>query len=261
LTDYNNTRELERTQGWTNTEVILKRDIYSLGIVLSSEAILQGKTVEIYTSTIPGRMEGSKTGVLTYKELYEANKISKEEYESTKGWSIGYQAAAWSEYVGPVVGGTSTYIAGKNGLLNQNNLETSKDKTSNDILYSNKKELQDPYYGPKQKVSLIDGKYKDTNTGYTMKGNYIYVIDEKGNLRIANIAKLTQDQGHTSLSGGQPVKYAGTMKFNNKGQLVKWTNESGHYEPNTFQAPEISGIFESLGIPDATMDKFVPFSK
>ena len=35
-------------------------------------------------------------------------------------WSFGYQAASWSEYVGPVVGGTSTYIAGKNGLLNQN---------------------------------------------------------------------------------------------------------------------------------------------
>jgi filamentous hemagglutinin len=137
LTDYNNARELERTQGWTNTEVILKRDIYSLGIVLSSEAILQGKTAEIYTSTIPGRMEGSKTGLLTYKDLYEANKISKEEYESTKGWSIGYQAAAWSEYVGPVVGGTSTYIAGKSGLLNQG-IDNANNKKNN-LIFDDKK--------------------------------------------------------------------------------------------------------------------------
>ena len=42
---------------------------------------------------------------------------------------------------------------------------------------------------------------------------------------------------------------------------MKWTNESGHYEPNTLQAPEISKIFETLGIPDATPEKFVPFSK
>ena len=68
-------------------------------------------------------------------------------------------------------------------------------------------------------------------------------------------------QRHTSLSGGQPAKYVGTMKFNNKGQLVKWANESDYYESNTLQAPEISRIFESLGIPDATPEKFVPFSK
>ena len=130
LTDYNNARELERTQGWTNTEVVLKRDFYSLGFVLSNEANLQGKTGEIYTSTISGRSEGSETGVLTFKDLYEANKISKEEYESTLGWRIGYQGAGWAEYLGPVVGGASTYVAGKNGLLNQTG---SNKKNINDI--------------------------------------------------------------------------------------------------------------------------------
>jgi hypothetical protein len=228
-----------------------------LGIVLSSEAILQGKTAEIYTSTIPGRMEGSKTGLLTYKDLYEANKISKEEYESTKGWSIGYQAVAWSEYIGPVVGGTSTYIAGKNGLLNQNNLETSKDKISKEILYDNLGKLQEPYEGPRQNPTLIDGKYKDSRTNYTIKGKYTYVIDADGNLQMAKTSKLGMDGGHTSLSGGKPVKYAGTMEFSN-GKLVKWGNGSGHYLPNASQAPEISKILNSLGLPDATMNNFAP---
>ncbi|MCP1226764.1 hypothetical protein [Sebaldella sp. S0638] len=54
------------------------------------------------------------------------------------------------------------------------------------------------------------------------------------------------------------MKYAGEIKFNNKGQLEYWNNGSGHYEPNAAQAVEISKIFESLGVPDASMGKFIP---
>ena len=59
------------------------------------------------------------------------NVITKAEYDSMLGWSVGYtKVAAWSEYTGPVVGERASYIAGKNGLLNQNtssknNVETS----------------------------------------------------------------------------------------------------------------------------------------
>ena len=222
LTDYNNARELERTQGWTNTEVILKRDFYSLGIVLSSEANLQGKTGEIYTSTISGRMEGSKTGVLTFKDLYEANKISKEEYESTKGWSKGYQGAAWSEYVGPVVGGTSTYIAGKNGLLNQNtssknsgekSVQVEENKTvkiTTDLVAKNVAEslggeiteLKNGY-----KIEIPNGRkpivvrVMSEGSGGRSEPYYRVSIDGKGSLTMEG--QLSADKGltHVNLSG------------------------------------------------------------
>ena len=48
------------------------------------------------------------------------NVITKAEYDSMLGWSAGYtKVAAWSEYVGPVVGARASYIAGQKGLLNQ----------------------------------------------------------------------------------------------------------------------------------------------
>ena len=74
---------------------------------------------------------------------------------------------------------------------------------------------------------------------------------------MAKTSKLGMGGGHTSLSGGKPVKYAGTMEFSN-GKLINWGNGSRHYEPSANQASEISEIFKSLGLPDATMDKFVP---
>ena len=111
--------------------------------------------------------------------------------------------------------------------------------------FPNLGKLQEPYNGSRQKPTLIDG-------------NYTYVIDAEGNLQMAKSSKLGMDGGHTSLSGEKPVKYAGTMKFNGNGQLESWTNGSGHYEPNASQAPEISKIFESIGIPGAKMGNFIP---
>jgi len=74
-------------------------------------------------------------------------------------------------------------------------------------------------------------------------------------LIIAKTSALGYGGGHTSLTGGGPVQYAGNMHFTKSGQLTSWNNGSGHYLPLTSQAGAISEKFKSLGI-DATMDIF-----
>ena len=56
------------------------------------------------------------------------------------------------------------------------------------------------------------------------------------------------DSGHINLSRGQPVEYAGQLRFSRDGQLKSWNNASGHYEPRAVKAPQ-------AGLP---MDKFIP---
>ncbi|MCP1226542.1 hemagglutinin repeat-containing protein, partial [Sebaldella sp. S0638] len=200
--------------------------------------------------------------------------LSLQEIVHTKGpgnFSLDFTGGAISLEVQAVLTGEAMQQQNANNKLqelknlnkpSQNNkiIEELNNKNSKEILYENGGKLQEPYDGPRQKPTLVDGKYKDAKTNYTIKGEYTYVIDAEGNLQMAKSSKLgIIDGGHTSLSNGKPVKYAGTMKFNSKGQLESWTNGSGHYEPNASQAPEISKIFESIGIPDAKMDNFIPF--
>ena len=119
---------MQKQEGWTNTEIILKRGISDINFVLTSEAAKQNKNPEILTSSISDRVNHAKpNGVLSYTDLYNSNLITKEEYVSTKGWTIGYNGAAYSEIVGPIVGATSTYIAGQKGLLNQGNTNNKKE--------------------------------------------------------------------------------------------------------------------------------------
>lgn len=131
-----------------------------------------------------------------------------------------------------------------------------KDRT----LYTNKGDLQKKYNGPKARPKKIGGKYKDLNTNYTLKGDYTYVIDENGKLIIAPTSKMKNGMGHTSLSGGRPVKYAGTIKFSKSGKLDHWTNASGHYEPSAKDASTASNLLRKNGLKDANLDNFKGFN-
>jgi hypothetical protein len=190
------------------------------------------------------------------------SKITQAEYDV---YIIQSNVVRYTEEVGnalapAIISGMGLKInSGKvaNEHSKSNELVDGLNKNSKEILYDNLGKLQKPYDGPRQNPTLIDGKYKDVKTNYTIKGKYTYVIDADGNLQMAKTSKLGMDGGHTSLSGGKPVKYAGTMEFSN-GKLVNWSNGSGHYLPNASQALEISKILNSLGLPDATMNNFAP---
>jgi hypothetical protein len=57
-----------------------------------------------------------------------------------------------------------------------------------------------------------------------VKGEFDFVV-QGGVIRVG--------KGHYVLAGGgQPVEYAGSIKFGDGGSLVEWTNASGHYRPS-----------------------------
>ena len=105
----------------------------------------------------------------------------------------------------------------------------------------------------------MDGKYKDLNTNYIMSGDYAYVIDSDGNLKMVQVSKLENiGGGHTSLTGGAPVKYAGEIHFTKSGLLEWWSNRSGHYEPLASQASQAAEWLRAAGLSDISVDNFIP---
>ncbi len=80
-----------------------------------------------------------------------------------------------------------------------------------------------------------DGRWKIHGSGepLTAKGTYNYVI--QGGQIFVGLAGGQEKQGHIDIARGQPVEYAGKIKFgsgkNSKGTLIRWTNSSGHYRP------------------------------
>ena len=73
------------------------------------------------------------------------------------------------------------------------------------------------------------------------------------------MAKRSQ-AGHTGLTAGQDVRYAGQMNFSN-GKFKSWNNASGHYLPDAKDASNVIDIIQKNGIVDANMDNFVSISK
>ncbi len=73
------------------------------------------------------------------------------------------------------------------------------------------------------------------------------------------MAKRSQ-AGHTGLTGGQDVRYAGQMSFS-KGKLKTWDNASGHYLPDADDAANVVDIIRKNGIEDVSMDNFNPIGK
>ena len=250
----------------TTTKLPTKpRDLETIHLIILQAAIDEGKVPEMFSYEVAENwgkyIEGNSGEYLDTKSLI-GTKITQAEYDAYKVQSnvVRYTEEIGNALTPAIVAGMTLKInSGKaaNEHSKNNELVEELNKNSKETLYENRGKLQEPYSGPRQKPALIDGKYKDAKTGYTIKGKYTYVIDAEGNLQMAKMSKLGMDGGHTSLSGGKPVKYAGTMEFSN-GKLINWGNGSGHYRPSASQAPEISGILNSLGLPDATMSNFTP---
>ena len=182
------------------------------------------------------------------------NVITKAEYDSMLGWSVGYtKIAAWSEYAGPVVGARALYIAGKNGLLDQSNTSNNKKQTW----------TVDPEMQPKdiEKQVLINGEYKlnptaknindyiSDNTNYVkdkhFNGKFMYVIDKDGNIIIGDGNK--DYYPHPTLIGGEnpQVQSAGMVEIRG-GKIYKIDNASGHFKPGAGSLDISQEFFEQL---------------
>ena len=78
---------------------------------------------------------------------------------------------------------------------------------------------------------IVDGKIRRPLVRGTLgsyKGDRLdFVITKDGSLVVG--------KGHSVLSNGENVAFAGQLKFNGNGELVEITNQSGHYKPATGQ--------------------------
>jgi hypothetical protein len=64
--------------------------------------------------------------------------------------------------------------------------------------------------------------------------------------------------GHTAISRGGDVYYAGEIEFN-QGQIVKWNNESGHYKPREDLHQQVSHTSIAMLEELLPRDKFVAY--
>ncbi|WP_218170830.1 hypothetical protein, partial [Pseudomonas gingeri] len=70
----------------------------------------------------------------------------------------------------------------------------------------------------------------------TPSGSYDFVTMPDGTVRVSR-PNVNQDfSTHLGLSGGNEVKYAGSIRFGNndgpsRGTITQWNNSSGHYQP------------------------------
>jgi RHS repeat-associated protein len=83
----------------------------------------------------------------------------------------------------------------------------------------------------------------------TAKGTYTYVT-MNGKVYVGYATGGPKRAGHIDLSGGDPVDYAGEVRFSKKGELEWWNNNSGHHRPEAGDALQ-------AGLP---MDKFAPLT-
>lgn len=81
-------------------------------------------------------------------------------------------------------------------------------------------------------LRLHQGQYRvvnlDTGASTVANGGYVFVITVATPWRV--LVGQRTNGGHTAISRGSDVYYAGEIEFNN-GILQRWTNSSGHYKP------------------------------
>ena len=70
----------------------------------------------------------------------------------------------------------------------------------------------------------------------TPSGSYDFVTMPDGRILVSRPNTNSEFSTHLGLSGGSDVKYAGSIRFGNnsgpnRGTIVNWTNNSGHYQP------------------------------
>lgn len=92
---------------------------------------------------------------------------------------------------------------------------------------------------------------KTGDRGLLVKPNGTYnFVRVQGKTRGETSIFLSSKSGHAQLAGGQPVIYAGTIRFDS-GQLNWWSNYSGTYQP-------LAAFSDQARLPD---DRFVPWQR
>lgn len=122
---------------------------------------------------------------------------------------------------GPEIG-ISNGTIGSQGSLEQMKasfvaISNEQKLSSNGFIYNKFNDIQ---HG-KEYNYIFNGNRVKTENGIKTAN---FVIDSNGKLHIGN--------GHSYMSGGQPVQAAGTIKINSQGMIRRVTNLSGHYQPN-----------------------------
>jgi len=82
----------------------------------------------------------------------------------------------------------------------------------------------------------------------TPSGSYDFVTLPDGTVRVARPNVNPDFSTHLGLSGGGEVNYAGSIRFGNnmgpnRGSIIQWTNNSGHYQPPAY-------LRNNAGLPD-----------
>jgi hypothetical protein len=100
------------------------------------------------------------------------------------------------------------------------------------------------------KLVDVNGNPFDTAAGVTHwsgDGRAIYVMDEQGNIYASNYQEVGAFH-HSSLLGGKPVSAAGELEVSN-GQVVRLTDQSGHYRPTQAMTQQMVQRLRDAGIP------------
>jgi uncharacterized protein YukE len=100
------------------------------------------------------------------------------------------------------------------------------------------------------KLVDVNGNPFDTTAGVTHwsgDGRAIYVMDEQGNIYASNYQEVGAFH-HSSLLGGKPVSAAGELEVRN-GELVRLTDQSGHYRPTQAMTQQMAQRLRDAGIP------------
>jgi hypothetical protein len=100
------------------------------------------------------------------------------------------------------------------------------------------------------KLVDVNGNPFDTTAGVTHwsgDGRAIYVMDEQGNIYASNYQEVGAFH-HSSLLGGKPVSAAGELEVRN-GDLVRLTDQSGHYRPTQAMTQQMAQRLRDAGIP------------
>ncbi len=105
-------------------------------------------------------------------------------------------------------------------------------------------------------LEMRDGKWVTVSSSgdvFTARGRYIFVTQDGVTTVARNRAVLSgkPEAKHFDVSGGGPVEYAGEAEFTQRGQVRRWDNNSGHYQPDEEHA-------EQAGLP---MNRFQPVSQ
>lgn len=92
---------------------------------------------------------------------------------------------------------------------------------------------------------------------YRASGQYSFVIQDGKIWGVNPTGRMDVRRGHTEAAGGRRVEYAGTVWFGTnkaeRGKLLKWSNQTGHYAPVSNE--RFREVAIAAGLPRDTEDK------